>query len=514
MPAAFGEAHEPECLGRPLPCIPLGHTAHQQRELHVLDRGEDGDQVVELEDEAHAAGPVVGPPTVAHVTQRNPFDEHVAVVDGVEAGEAVQQGGLAAPAWPHDPQHLASCDHEVHSLEHLHLDGAEVVGLVQIPGLDDCVGGARMAVVGHAPSRPPSSLRQQGLRSHHVPRVARPHINGTFGPAKARRERIFGADPHDRGFDRCRPTHTRRPVAESTPASRSPLRISGDERGACHRTGPGSSRKSHRGPSHPALDGRPRGDEQASGRAGGDQRELHIGRRWWADMLRTMLGYASHAGIEARWLVVEGDSEFFAVTKRLHAPLRVARRRWAARRRSAQALPSGPECQRRRLRPGDPPRRCRRPPRPQTAGLAAVACPWGPTVIWRCHVGVDEPNEHSDLAWRFLRPTSSTIATPTCSREALRPLLGARRSHAGDRTRDRPDRTEAHCSRRRRRGEHPHPHGTPGRTSGRDWIRRSTALGVASSGGAMSSGRGRRPPPGTPWVAQLSRWDAVKDKAG
>ena len=57
VPAVFGEAHEPECLGRPLPCIPLGHTAHQQRELHVLDRGEDGDQVVELEDEAHAAGP-------------------------------------------------------------------------------------------------------------------------------------------------------------------------------------------------------------------------------------------------------------------------------------------------------------------------------------------------------------------------------------------------------------------------------------------------------------------------
>jgi hypothetical protein len=28
----------------------------------------------------------------------------------------------------------------------------------------------------------------------------------------------------------------------------------------------------------------------------------------------------------------------------------------------------------------------------------------GGRVIWRSHVGVDVPNEHSDLAWRFLRP--------------------------------------------------------------------------------------------------------------
>src|ERR671939_378048 len=37
-----------------------------------------------------------------------------------------------------------------------------------------------------------------------------------------------------------------------------------------------------------------------------------------AEMLQTLLAYARGAGIDARWLVIEGDPEFFAITKRLH----------------------------------------------------------------------------------------------------------------------------------------------------------------------------------------------------
>src|SRR5438045_4187304 len=37
-----------------------------------------------------------------------------------------------------------------------------------------------------------------------------------------------------------------------------------------------------------------------------------------AEMLQTLLSYARGAGIDARWLVIEGDPSFFAITKRIH----------------------------------------------------------------------------------------------------------------------------------------------------------------------------------------------------
>ena len=37
-----------------------------------------------------------------------------------------------------------------------------------------------------------------------------------------------------------------------------------------------------------------------------------------AEMLRSLIGYARGAGVDARWTVIEGNPEFFDVTKRLH----------------------------------------------------------------------------------------------------------------------------------------------------------------------------------------------------
>jgi trehalose synthase len=41
---------------------------------------------------------------------------------------------------------------------------------------------------------------------------------------------------------------------------------------------------------------------------------------------------------------------------------------------------------------------------PQTAGLVDAVRATGASVIWRCHVDLDEPNEHAWEAWAFLRP--------------------------------------------------------------------------------------------------------------
>ena len=37
-----------------------------------------------------------------------------------------------------------------------------------------------------------------------------------------------------------------------------------------------------------------------------------------AEMLQTLLAYARGAGVNARWVVIEGDPRFFEITKRLH----------------------------------------------------------------------------------------------------------------------------------------------------------------------------------------------------
>src|SRR3954470_12536253 len=37
-----------------------------------------------------------------------------------------------------------------------------------------------------------------------------------------------------------------------------------------------------------------------------------------AEMLRSLIGYVRAARIDARWAVIEGDAEFFALTKRIH----------------------------------------------------------------------------------------------------------------------------------------------------------------------------------------------------
>src|SRR5690242_11711635 len=36
------------------------------------------------------------------------------------------------------------------------------------------------------------------------------------------------------------------------------------------------------------------------------------------ELLRPLLGYARGLGIDARWLVIDGSADFFAVTKRIH----------------------------------------------------------------------------------------------------------------------------------------------------------------------------------------------------
>jgi trehalose synthase len=123
-----------------------------------------------------------------------------------------------------------------------------------------------------------------------------------------------------------------------------------------------------------------------------------------AEMLRSLLAYTRGAGVDCRWVVVDGEPDFFALTKRLHnclhsAPGAVAptegdravyERVTSAAAHEMTAL----------VAPGD----VVILHDPQTAGLAPELRDRGIGTAWRCHVGVDVPTDVARAAWAFLRP--------------------------------------------------------------------------------------------------------------
>jgi len=123
-----------------------------------------------------------------------------------------------------------------------------------------------------------------------------------------------------------------------------------------------------------------------------------------AEMLHTLLAYTRGIGIDTRWFVVSAESDFFAVTKRLHnhiygfsgdgGPLgeeehKIYARTLAPNLTEMLAI----------VRPGD----VVLLHDPQTAGLTSALKDAGAQVVWRCHIGSDERNEFSDIGWSFLQ---------------------------------------------------------------------------------------------------------------
>jgi trehalose synthase len=141
-----------------------------------------------------------------------------------------------------------------------------------------------------------------------------------------------------------------------------------------------------------------------------------------AEMLQTSLAYARGVGIDARWHVIEGDAEFFAITKRIHnnlyggpgdgGPLASAERA-----HYEKILRTNGDRLRSIVRAGD----VVILHDPQTAGLGSAVRDCGASVVWRCHVGRDDRNEHTDRGWNFLRPYVEDADALVFSRQAFAP---------------------------------------------------------------------------------------------
>lgn len=124
-----------------------------------------------------------------------------------------------------------------------------------------------------------------------------------------------------------------------------------------------------------------------------------------AEMLQTLLAYARGAGVDTRWLVLRGDPEFFAITKRLHNVLHGEPGDGgtlgdAERAHYEAVLADNLIGIVREVRPGD----IVLLHDPQAAGLVDGLKAAGAHVVWRCHIGRDTPNALTDLGWAFLQP--------------------------------------------------------------------------------------------------------------
>lgn len=150
-------------------------------------------------------------------------------------------------------------------------------------------------------------------------------------------------------------------------------------------------------------------------RAAEEGRRLLSGRVVWnvnstakgggvVELLRPLLGYARGVGVDARWLVIDGTPEFFDVTKRIHNRLHGSAGDGGplderARRTYEDVLAKNAAAIGERVHPGD----IVVLHDPQPAGLAQAMADAGAAVIWRCHVGSDEPNDVVRQTWDFMR---------------------------------------------------------------------------------------------------------------
>ena len=233
-----------------------------------------------------------------------------------------------------------------------------------------------------------------------------------------------------------------------------------------------------------------------------------------AEMLRSLIAWSRGAGVDARWVVIEGEPEFFRITKRIHNNLHGAEGDGgdlgdAERAVYEKALRENLD----ELLEVVSPRDVVILHDPQTAGLVGELVSAGATIVWRCHVGIDLPDDlarrawswlieyvqtahafvfsRKDFAWEGLPEERIAVIPPSIDAfspknqdldpEAVRGILAATGLGSGDSS----------------KAVYERPDGSKGS------VERTTNL----------FGTGR-PPDDARLVVQVSRWDALKDPIG
>ncbi|MGE6758281.1 glycosyltransferase [Corallococcus interemptor] len=256
-------------------------------------------------------------------------------------------------------------------------------------------------------------------------------------------------------------------------------------------------------------------------------RDRMVGRTFWnvnstargggvAELLPRLLAYARGAGVDTRWMVIEGTPAFFHVTKRLHHALHGSQGDGsplgpAERACYDEVLRDNAEELLVLVRPGD----VVLLHDPQTAGLAPALAAAGARVVWRCHVGCDTPDEEVARAWRFLEPGLTAARLAVFSLAAYVPPMLADRSVVIPPSIDifavknQPMAPEVARSILGHTGLLALPPDAP-----EPLFTRADGVPARVSRGADIVRLGSAPAPGSPLVVQVSRWDPLKDPVG
>lgn len=236
-----------------------------------------------------------------------------------------------------------------------------------------------------------------------------------------------------------------------------------------------------------------------------------------AEMLQGLLAYARGAGVDTRWLVLDGDPEFFAITKRLHNALHgssTGGRGFSAsdHEHYEQVLRANMVDAAARVHPGD----IVVLHDPQTAGLVEGFHRAGVQVIWRSHIGRDDSTADTDSGWGFLRGYLGNVDVFVFSRSSYVPdwVAPARvrviaPSIDPFSTKNRYLDEEQLRNVLRRAGLL----AGPADVEAVEFTRRDGTVGVVRHHRSLLPGS-EPPPVDAPLVVQVSRWDRLKDMAG
>ena len=217
-------------------------------------------------------------------------------------------------------------------------------------------------------------------------------------------------------------------------------------------------------------------------------------------MLRPLIAYARGAGVDARWLVIDGTPAFFRVTKRLHHALHGSTGDGSAPRRArsgaiyeASSTTTRTSCS----------RWCAAATsfcsRPADRGARADALRSGARVIWRCHIGTTSTTRRSSAAG-----PSSGRTSRTCPSRLLPQAVRARVARGRSPRHGAHDRcllAEEPGDARRGRPRDPGPHRAHRGSAGR----RAPDVRRARTG----SPRGWTARPTSSGMGRATRWDAA-----
>ncbi len=236
-----------------------------------------------------------------------------------------------------------------------------------------------------------------------------------------------------------------------------------------------------------------------------------------AELLQTLLAYVRGVDIDTRWVVIEGDTEFFNITKRIHNHLYGSRGDGGPlganeHARYQRTLQQNVDELRAFLRDDD----IVLLHDPQTAGLANHVRGWGIRVVWRCHIGCDVPNASTAMGWEFLHGyledvdrfvfTRAEFAPPWVDPERLHVITPSIDPFCAKNDDLSPSSTRAIL-------QHVGLLGGESDASAATFARRDGSPGRVNRAVDILQ-TGPPAPPEAPLVVQLSRWDRIKDMQG